>query len=57
MTDRKVVGSLGLGTDLGVDNPEARTNTEVDLEVHIGTGVDLEVHTESGVGLKECIVP
>jgi len=46
-----------LGIDLGVDNPEARIDTGVDLEVHIGTGVDLEVHTESGVGLEECIVP
>jgi len=56
MTDQKVVGNLGLGTDLGVDNPEARTDTEVDLEVHIHTGVDLEVYTESGVDLEECTV-
>jgi len=57
MTDRKVVGNLGLGIDPGVDNPEAYTDTEVDLEVRIGTGVDLEVHTESGVGLEVCTVP
>ena len=57
MIDRKGVADLGLGADLEVDNPEARTDTEVDLEVHIDTGVDLEVHTESGVDLEECIVP
>ena len=45
MNDRKVVGNLGLGTDLGVDNPEARTDTGVDLEVHIESGVDLEERT------------
>ena len=57
MIDRKVVGNLGLGTDLGVDNPEARTDTGVDLEVHIDTGVDLEVHIESEVDLEERTVP
>jgi len=56
MIDRKVVGNLELGTDLEVDNPEARTDTEVDLEVHIDTRVDLEVHTEPGVDLEECTV-
>lgn len=55
MTDRKVVGNLELVTNLGVDNLEACTDTEVDLEVHVGTGLDLEVHTEFGVGLEECI--
>lgn len=57
MTDRKVVGNLGLGTDLGVDNPEAHTDTKVDLKVHIDIGVDLEVHTESGVDLEKCTIP
>ena len=56
MTDQKVVGNLGFGIDPRVDNPEAYTDTEVDLEVHIDTGVDLEVHTESGVGLEECTI-
>ena len=56
MIDRKVVGNIGLGTDLEVDNLEAHTATGVDLEVHIDTGVDLEVHTESGVDLEECTV-
>ena len=57
MIDREVAGNLELGTDLGVDNPEARTDTGVDLEVHIDTGVDLEVHIESGVDLEERTVP
>ena len=47
MTDRKVVGNFGLGIDPGVDNPEAHTDTEVDLEAH----------TESGVGLEVCTIP
>ena len=54
--DQKVVGNLGLDTDLEVDNLEARTETAVDLEVYIDTGVDLEVCTESGVDLEVCIV-
>ena len=67
MIDQKVVGNLGLGTDLGVDNPKAHTDTGVDLEVHtdievdfgvhIDTEVDLGVHIESGVDLEERIVP
>lgn len=57
MTNRKVVGKLGLDIDPGVDNLEAYIDTEVDLEVHIGTGVDLEVRTESGDGLEVCTVP
>jgi len=42
MTDRKVVGNPGLGTNLGVDNLEARIDIGVDLEVHIGIRIDLE---------------
>ena len=57
MIDRKVVGNLGLSTDLEVDNLEPRIDTGVDLEVHIDTGVDLEVHIESGVDLEERTVP
>ena len=57
MIDLKVVGNLGLGTDLEVDNLEACTETRVDLEVHIDTGVDLEVCTKSGFDLEECNVP
>ena len=45
MVDQKVVGNLELGTDLEVDNPEARTETGVDLEVCTESGVDLEVCT------------
>ena len=56
MIDRKVVGNLGLGTDLEVDNLELHTNIGVDLELHIDIGVDLEVHTESGFDLEECTV-
>jgi len=41
MIDLKVVGNLGLGIDLEVDNLEARTETWVDLEAYIDTGVDL----------------
>ena len=47
MIDLKVVGNLGLGTNLEVDNLEARTETGVYLEEHIDIGVDLE----------ECTVP
>ena len=56
MIDRKVVGNLELGTDLEVDNLEARTEIRVDLEAYIETGVDLEVCTESRVDLEECTV-
>ncbi len=57
--DQKAVGNLEMGTDLGVDNPEARTDTGVDLEVHIDidfgvhidTEVDLGVHTDTEVDL------
>ena len=52
MTDLEVVGNLGLGTDLEVDNLEACTETGVDLEVYIDTGVDLEVCTKSGIDLE-----
>ena len=55
--DQKVVGNLEVGTDLGVDNPEAHTDTGVHLEVHIDIGVDLEVHIESEVDLEERTVP
>jgi hypothetical protein len=62
---QKAVGNLEVGTDLGVDNPEARTDTGVDLEVrtdidfgvHTDIEVDLGVHTEAGVDLEECTVP
>ena len=49
MINQKVVGNLGLGTDLGVDNPEARTDTGVDLEVR--TDIDFGVHTDIEVDL------
>jgi len=52
MIDLKVVGNLGLGTDL-----EAHTETGGDLEVYIDTGVDLEVYIEFGVDLDECTIP
>ena len=45
--DRRVVGNLDSGADLGVDTLEARTDT----------GVDLEVHTKFGVDLQECTIP
>ena len=57
MIDQKVVGNLGLGTDLEVDNLEARTETGVDLEVYIDIGFDLDVRTDSGVDLEECTIP
>ena len=47
ITDLKVVGNLGLGTNLEVDNLEARTDI----------GVDLEVCTESGVDPEESTIP
>ena len=47
--DQKAVGNLEMGTDLGVDNPEARTDTGVDLEVH--TDIDFGVHTDTEVDL------
>jgi len=43
--------------NLGVDNPEVCTDTEVDLEVHIDTGIDLEVHIGLGVDLEVCTTP
>ena len=49
--DQKVVGNLEMGTDLGVDNPEARTDTGVDLEVHTDIEVDFWVHTDTEVDL------
>ena len=49
MIDQKAVGNLEMGTDLGVDNPEARTDTGVDLEVH--TDIDFGVHTDIEVDL------
>ena len=49
MMDQKAVGNLEVGTDLGVDNPEARTDTGVDLEVHIDIEVDFEVHIDTEV--------
>ena len=51
MIDQKAVGNLEMGTDLGVDNPEARTDTGVDLEVHIDIEVDFEVHIDTEVDL------
>ena len=47
--DQKAVGNLEVGTDLGVDNPEARTDTGVDLEVR--TDIDFWVHTDIEVDL------
>ena len=47
--DQKAVGNLEVGTDLGVDNPEARTDTGVDLEVR--TDIDFGVHTDIEVDL------
>ena len=52
MIDPKVVGNLELGTNLGVDIPEAHTDTIIDLEVHIDTGVDLEVHIDIEVDFE-----
>ena len=48
MVDQKAVGNLELGTDLEVDNPEARTEAGVDK--------DPEKHIVLGVGLQECTV-
>ena len=42
MTDRKVVGNLGLGIDLEVENLEVNTGTGVDLGLEVGS---LEVGT------------
>jgi len=56
MVDQKVVGNLELGTDTEVDNPEAHTETGVDLEVCIETRVDLEVCTESRIDLEVCAI-
>ena len=47
--DQKVVGNLEVGSDLEVDNPEARTDTGVDLEVR--TDIDFGVHTDIEVDL------
>ena len=44
-----MVGNLEVGTNLGVDNPEARTDTGVDLEVR--TDIDFGVHTDIEVDL------
>ena len=40
MIDQNAVGNLELGTDLEVDNPEARTESRVDLGVCTESGVD-----------------
>jgi len=48
MIDQKVVGNLELGTDLEVDNPEARTNSWVNKHP--------EEYTESGVDLGVCTI-
>ena len=45
MIDQKAVGNLQLGTDLEVDNPEARTESGADLGVCTEFGVDLGVCT------------
>ena len=47
--DQKAVGNLEVGTDLRIDNPEARTDTGVDLEVR--TDIDFGVHTDIEVDL------
>src|ERR1700733_14750450 len=47
--DQKAVDNLEGGTDLGVNNPEARTDTGVDLEVR--TDIDFGVHTGIEVDL------
>ena len=52
-----MVGNLEIGTDLEVDNLEARTETGVDLEVYIDTRVDLEAYIESEVDLEAYTVP
>jgi len=44
MIDQKAVGNLELGTDLEVDNPEARTESGVDKHPE-EYGVDLGVCT------------
>ena len=57
--DQKAVGNLEVDTDLGVDNPEAHTDTGFDLEVrkdidfgvHTDIEVDLGVHTGTEVDL------
>ena len=49
--DQKAVSNLEMGTDLGVYNPEARTDTGVDLEVHTDIEVDFGVHTDIEVDL------
>ena len=55
MTDQKAVGNLELGTDLEVDNPEARTEAGVDKdpEEHIELGVDLGACTVLKVDILE----
>ena len=52
MVDQKAVGNLELGIDLGVDNPEARTETGVDLEVYIDTGLTLRYILSLGLTLR-----
>ena len=52
MVDQKVVGNLELGTDLEVDNLEARTKTRVDLEVYIDTGLTLRYVPSLGLTLR-----
>ena len=47
--DQKVVGNLEVDIDLGVDNPEAHTDTGVDLEVR--NDIDFGVHTDIEVEL------
>ena len=51
MIDQKAVGNLDIDTDLGVDNPQARTDTGVDLEVHTDIDVDFGVHIDTEVDL------
>ena len=55
MINQKAVGNLELGTDLEVDNPEARTEAGVDKdpEDHIELGVDPGVCTVLKVDILE----
>ena len=45
------VDQKAVDTGLGVDNPEARTDTRFDLEVHTDIEVDFGVHIDTEVDL------
>ena len=55
MTDRKVVGNPGLGTNLGVDNLEARTDTGLTLRYVLVLGLTLRYILSLGLALRNVL--